>query len=166
MKMVIDPKKVEPVLENAVIKIGNSHRYVIIFFDLLCPFCARMFLENEEVLKEYAERGLITFVMSDFIVHEEAKPLHAMLRCLPSEQRLEFIKETYSDLRKALERANQIHSSSCETNEHILASGYNLLLGVRAVPTAMFFNKLLGRGFVVEGYIPQTNMLEYLRSLF
>jgi Protein-disulfide isomerase len=87
---------IKKLLDLAPVRLGNGDRVVLVFFDLKCPFCAKLFKETEEVLVNMAEKGLITYAMCDFVVHRDAEPFHRALRCVSEEERLQYIREVFS----------------------------------------------------------------------
>ena len=52
---VVKTEVVKKIVEIAPIKVGSGNRAVVVFFDLKCPFCARLFKETEEVMLEMAK---------------------------------------------------------------------------------------------------------------
>ncbi|WP_148682440.1 DsbA family protein [Pyrobaculum neutrophilum] len=61
-------------------KIGMSYNgtwpAAVVFFDLECPYCARLFVHNYTLFQGHK------LVLVDLVVHPEALPAHERLRCL------------------------------------------------------------------------------------
>jgi len=140
---------IDELLARSPIKIGGGDKVVVAFFDLLCPFCRKMFIESEEPLIELAKKSVMTLAFCDFPVHLEAYEMHKHLRCLPEEERLKYVEEVYKSGRRDVKPCNA-DISQCE---EVAAK-----LNIRGVPSTLIYNRRLGRGLLIEGYVP-TNVL-------
>ncbi|ABP51223.1 MAG: thioredoxin fold domain-containing protein [Pyrobaculum sp.] len=148
---------VKRLLEMAPVKIGNSDKAVLVFFDLRCPFCARLFKEAEETLVEMARRGVITLAMCDYVVHKDAEPLHRKLRCTAEDERLKFIAEAFSGKKVEVGDCPEGNLRECER----LAEE----VGVYGTPTIIFYNFAKGRGYIHFGYMSPSEVLEAISAL-
>lgn len=148
---------VKRLLDLAVVKVGNSDKAVLVFFDLKCPFCARLFKETEEILVDMAKRGLVTFAMCDYVVHKEAEPLHRKLRCLSEEERLKLISDVYSGKRVDAGECPEGNLRECEKAAEEV--------GVYGTPTILFYNFAKGRGYIHFGYMSPSDVLDAISSL-
>jgi len=148
---------VNQILQTAPIKMGGGNRVVVMFFDLECPFCARMFLEAEQVLVELASRGKIVYAMCDFLVHPTAEKRHSALRCLPEDKRLETVKKMY--------RGERVELPNCDSADVHMCTELGLKLGVYGTPTVLAFDLNKGIGVMRMGYMTPDQVLELLESL-
>ncbi|MFN3804225.1 MAG: DsbA family protein [Pyrobaculum sp.] len=147
---------VKKLLDNAIVKIGNSNKAVMVFFDLKCPFCAKLFRETDEMLLEIANRGLITYAMCDYVIHKEALPLHKALRCLDERERLKFIKEVFSGKMPEVANCQKDLGECTKLAEEA---------GVYGTPTLLFYDFTRGRGYLHFGYMTLDEVLEAISSL-
>lgn len=148
---------VKKLLDMSVVRLGNGDRAVLVFFDLKCPFCAKLFRETEDVLLELANRGFLTYAMCDYVVHRDAEPLHRALRCLPPEERLKFIKEVFSGRKVEVGDCSGGDLSECEKAAEEL--------GVYGTPTILFYSFAKGRGYLHFGYMRSDEVVEVVSSL-
>ncbi|WP_053240286.1 DsbA family protein [Pyrobaculum islandicum] len=148
---------VKRLLDLAVVKVGNSERVVLVFFDLKCPFCAKLFKETEELLVDMANRGLITYAMCDYVVHRDAEPLHRMLRCISEKERLKFVRDAFEGKRVEIGNCPEGNLRICEKMAEEL--------GVIGTPTLLFYHLAKGKGYIHFGYISPTEILEAISSL-
>ncbi len=155
---VTDMDSIRSLLEAAPIKMGDAPRGIIIFFDLACPFCAKMFKESEEYLLELARAGKITVAFCDFIVHREAEGLHKYLRCLSTvEERLRFMGEVYSGKAAGVGDCDPHGLKRCDELAY--------KLGVRGTPAVLGFNFERRRALLSSGYMTLTDLMEFIDSL-
>jgi protein-disulfide isomerase len=148
---------VKRLLELAPVKLGNSNRLVLVFFDFKCPFCARFFRETEELLVEMAEKGLIRYAICDYVVHRDAEVLHRALRCVPEGERLRYIRNVFN--------GGKVEVRECP--EGILGECMKLAeeVGVYGTPTILFYDFAKDRGYIHFGYMTPGEVLESLSSL-
>lgn len=147
---------VKKLLDNAVVKFGNSNKILMIFFDLRCPFCAKLFRETDEMLVELAYKGLITYAMCDYVVHKEALPLHKALRCLDEKERFKLIKEVFSGKTPEVAECQKDLNACTKLAEEV---------GVYGTPTLLFYDFTKGRGYLHFGYMTPDEVLETISSL-
>ncbi|MFB6490224.1 MAG: DsbA family protein [Thermoproteus sp. AZ2] len=137
---------VQEILREAPIKIGDSNKAVVVFFDLRCPFCARLFRESESYFVELARGGAVTYAMCDYIVHDDAVPLHLMLREVNGvEKRLKLIEDIYS---------GKVKARGKERNKGIACHKLAEELGVFGTPSLLLYDLARGEGKLFSGYIP------------
>ncbi|MEM1598243.1 MAG: thioredoxin fold domain-containing protein [Pyrobaculum sp.] len=148
---------VKKLLELATVKVGNGNRAVVVFFDLKCPFCARLFNETEDVLLEMARKGLVTYAMCDYVVHKDAEPLHKSLRCLNSDERLKFIKEVYN--------GKKVEAGACQADDLKTCEELAERVGVYGTPTILIYDFAKNRGYIHFGYMTAAELLEALSAL-
>ncbi|WP_148682422.1 DsbA family protein [Pyrobaculum neutrophilum] len=148
---------VRRILELASVKVGSGERALVVFFDLRCPFCAKLFRETEEVLLEMAQRGLIIYAMCDYVVHREAEHLHRALRCISEGERLGFIREVFSGKR--------VETGSCPEGNLRECEKVAEEVGVYGTPTLLFYHLGKDRGYVHFGYMSPSEVMETLSSL-
>ena len=146
---------VEQLWQHATVRIGNpSRRVAILFFDLLCPFCKKEVAEIDPLLGA-AERGLIGFALYDLVVHDEAKPHHLNIRCLPEERRLEAIRSFYSGVVYTMLGCN----AQLPPLEPLAR------LGIFATPTTLVYNMEKDVGRIFAGYTPVDKVIEALLKI-
>ncbi len=142
---------IDELLTQSPIKIGGGDKVVVVFFDLLCPFCRKMFIESEEPLLELAKKGIITLAFCDFPVHLEAYEMHKYLRCLPEEDRLKYVEEVYKSGRR--------DAKPCDADifqcEQVAAK-----MNIHGVPSTLIYSRRLGRGILIQGYVPTNTLLD------
>jgi len=155
--VVTNADVVNQILQTAPIKMGRGNRVVIMFFDLECPFCARMFLEAEQVLVELASRGKIVYAMCDFLVHPTAEKKHSALRCLPEDKRLEVVERVY--------KGEKVELPSCNNADVHKCTELGLKLGVYGTPTVVVFDLSKGIGVMRMGYMSADQVLELIESI-
>jgi len=148
---------VKKLLDLAPVRLGNGDRVVLVFFDLKCPFCAKLFKETEEVLVNMAEKGLITYAMCDFVVHRDAEPFHRALRCVSEEERLQYIREVFS--------GKKIETGECPEGNLRECEKVAEEIGVYGTPTILFYSLAKGRGYIHFGYMTPGEVLEAVSSL-
>jgi len=148
---------VKRLLELAPVRLGNGDRAVLVFFDLKCPFCARLFRETDETLVDMAERGLITYAMCDYVVHRDAEPLHRALRCVSEKERLQYIREVFSSRKTEARDCPEGNLRECEKVAEEV--------GVYGTPTLLFYSFSKGRGYIHFGYMTPSEVLEAISSL-
>ncbi len=148
---------VERLLEKAVVRVGNSNKVLVVFFDLRCPFCAKQFQESEEVLLDIAGKNIVTYAMCDYVVHKDAVSLHKSLRCVPAEERLKFIREVFNN--------RIVREVTCPTNDLEECSKLAEEVGIYGTPSLLFYNFSKGRGYIHFGYMEIDRILEVISSL-
>ena len=155
---VTDMDSIRKLLEVAPIRIGDAPKGLVVFFDLACPFCAKMFRESEDYLLELARAGKITLAFCDFIVHREAEGLHKYLRCLPSvEERLRFIGDVYNGKAAGVGDCDAQGLKQCDELAY--------KLGVRGTPAVLGFNFERRRAMLSSGYMTLTDLMEFVDHL-
>jgi len=154
---VVKTDVVKKIVEIAPIKVGGGNRAVVVFFDLKCPFCARLFRETEEVLLEMAKNGLITYAMCDYVVHKDAEPLHKALRCIEAEKRLDFVRKIYS--------GENVKADECPADDLKVCEELAEAVGVYGTPTLLFYDFSKGRGYIHFGYMALDQVLEAISAL-
>ncbi|MBP1449633.1 MAG: thioredoxin fold domain-containing protein [Thermoproteus sp.] len=153
-------EEIGKILNVAPIKIGNSSNILIVFFDLKCPFCARMFNEAESYLLELARKGLLSYVMCDYIVHDDAVVLHAMLREVEgAEARLKFVEDVYN---RRVKDKGGAQTGLRDIECHEIAEA----LGVVGTPALLFYDDNKGEGQLIFGYIPLQLIRKLLFNIF
>lgn len=148
---------VKRLLELAPVRVGNGDRVVVVFFDLKCPFCARLFRETDETLVNMAEKGLITYAMCDYVVHRDAESLHRALRCVPEGERLAYIREVFNGRKAEMRECPEGNLRECEKAAEEV--------GVYGTPTLLFYSFARGRGYIHFGYMSPSEVLEVISSL-
>ncbi|MEM0468951.1 MAG: thioredoxin fold domain-containing protein [Pyrobaculum sp.] len=148
---------VKRLLDMSVVRVGSGDRLVLVFFDLKCPFCSRLFRDTEDILLELANKGVLTYAMCDYVVHKDAEPLHRALRCLSHDERLKFIREVFSGGRVELRDCTVDGLDECEKAAEEL--------GIYGTPTLLFYNFTKGRGYIHFGYMKPEEVIEALGSL-
>ncbi|MGC8993844.1 MAG: DsbA family protein [Pyrobaculum sp.] len=148
---------VKKLIDLAVVKAGSGDKAVLVFFDLKCPFCARLYKETEEILLDMARKGLITFAMCDYVVHRDAEPLHRKLRCLPEEERFKLISDVYS--------GKKVEAGGCPEGNLRECEKLAEEVGVYGTPTLLFYDFSKGRGYIHFGYMPPSDVLDAISSL-
>ncbi|BEP18685.1 hypothetical protein PYJP_20370 [Pyrofollis japonicus] len=85
--------------------IGSGKIHIVIFDDILCPYCARLYKEVMPKLVEFARNNTVTIHIMDFIVHNvpEAVTFHKLLLCYYNKtgdawKYYEIFQQTYSEL--------------------------------------------------------------------
>jgi len=72
---------------------GSGRVVVVEILDALCPYCSLMLAETLDALRELATAGKIRLAVCEMLVHgEESLRVHAAVRCLPPERRLDALK--------------------------------------------------------------------------
>jgi len=155
--VVANMDAVKQILEVAPIKVGSGSRVVVMFFDLECPFCARMFLEAEQVLIELASKGKVVYAVCDFLVHPTAEKKHSALRCLPEDKRLEVVEKIY--------KGEGVELPDCNSGDVHKCTELGLKLGVYGTPTVLAFDLNKGIGVVRMGYMTPDQVLELIEQL-
>ena len=63
---------------------GSGALKVVEFSDFQCPFCARFYQQNNELIQSLIDQNQITYVFKNFPLdfHKEAVPLHRIAQCL------------------------------------------------------------------------------------
>ncbi len=148
---------VKRLLELAPVRVGNGDRVVVVFFDLKCPFCARLFRETDETLVNMAEKGLITYAMCDYVVHRDAESLHRALRCVSEGERLAYIREVFN--------GRKVETRECPEGKLRECEKVAEEVGVYGTPTLLFYSFARGRGYIHFGYMTPSEVLETISSL-
>jgi len=149
---------VKKLLDIAPIKIGSGDKAILVFFDLKCPFCARMFKESEDYLLSLAKSGKAVYAMCDFVVHRDAEALHGYLRCLDDvEKRYEFVKSVFLSRKTPQVKPCGPVPSECKT----LAEE----LGVVGTPSIVVFDFRKSKGLAYFGYLPLGEVMEMVESV-
>lgn len=150
---VAKTESVRRLLDVAPIKLGsNNDRVVAVFFDFKCPYCARLFRETEEYFADLAFRGILTYIMCDYIVHKSAEPLHRALRCIPEEERLEFVAQVFN--------GGEVKVGDCPGESYKECERLAEEVGVYGTPTLLLYDLKKGRGYMHFGYLMQDEVVE------
>jgi protein-disulfide isomerase len=154
--------------ETPVIGSLNAKYYMIVYEDAYCPACAYFYSETLPKLEELIKNNTFALALKNFIVHEDALPIHRNVTALYIATRnsttvLETMKTIYGLLIKGVkpkpEEIAETIKNTIETN--INAEVINKIIegdviearsyGIFATPGFIIWNRELRRGVVIEG---------------
>ena len=190
VEIYFDPK----VPEEDIPVVGNREAPIIlyIFEDYWCPYCAKFYKVNHELITKLINNNTLQLHPLDFIVHRNVAELHALTRCLyeyTGNSSIYFnitldlyygfidkgerptIDTVLGIINKSMsnEMVNKIISCANDKVNEILdeTNSFHDKYGVRATPTLLFWNRETGKGMLIEGYIDEEefkNIIGWLRK--
>jgi len=159
---VREPELVEEVLKSSRFKLGDpsARLAVVVFFDLKCPHCARMFREVDKYLVELAKEGRAQVVFCDYLVHDDAKPLHLFLRCFDRvEEVLNFMDKIYAGF------ISKVIPCREATDDIDVCNDLGERLRVPGTPTIIVYNRASRVGVMRFGSMSLRELEELIRSV-
>lgn len=159
---VKDPELVEEVIKSSRFKLGdpNAELTIIVFFDLKCPHCGRMFREVDRYLVELAKEGRAQVVFCDYLVHDDARPLHLFLRCFDRmDDVLNFMDKIYAGLIKMVVPCKDVSDDIDVLNE------LGERLRVLGTPTVIVYDKVRRAGVVRFGSMSLGDLKRLVESV-
>ncbi len=135
----------------------NANIVLVIFFDVDCPACARMYRECEEYLQKLVREGKVTLYYMDFPVHRGSEYAHVVLRRIfrnNPEVFFEVLRKVYSrqDDKKVIESLKDTNAKPEEVEVVMTCKKIGKDIGVRGTPTILVGIKDKNIGIVMEGY--------------
>jgi hypothetical protein len=161
-------------LEEGVSMGSEGAPTLYILEDYHCPYCAKFYEANANLLLELVKQGKLRVVFVDLVVHPEVAPIHAFTWCLHNTTGNAYLyfnvsrslydlfsKGTSTSLDDAVKAALSLASpdvvnasKACMPRRQgtlqELSSSLRSL-GFTGTPTFVFWNSATGKGLVVEG---------------
>ncbi len=157
--IVLGFEKLLEKLKEYGLKYGSddSNIVLVIFFDVDCPACARMYRDCEEYLRSLVNEGKITIYYMDFPVHKGSEYAHVVLRRIYKnnpEVFLEVLRKVYSrqDDKNVIESLKDYNAKPEEIEIVVTCKKIGKEIGVRGTPTILIGIRDKNMGIVMEGY--------------
>ncbi len=169
-KEILLETHIKPDLRGPSIGSKEAPIKVLIFEDVYCPFCARFYANvMPNLTVNFIKKGIIEFIMKDFIVHRASVPIHEALVCYYErygngtkyymtmsklyELYMKKGQVTLSDVSDILGLNASKLRTLCDASKVLkeeaeLASKY----GVLGTPTFVIWNNDMGKGLILVGY--------------
>jgi len=168
---------------------SNAPLRLYIFEDYYCPYCARLYHDDYDLMMRYIDKDKLRVYFVDLIVHIDALQLHSLTKCLynitgnatlyaeltrllyenyTSSQEKPGLEYLYALASKYVDNATLEKAKACsseESNKIMSASSYYRSQGIRATPTLLFWRADKGMGLLITGYLEPSEFEECISML-
>jgi len=157
--VVVGLDKLIEKLKDLAMRYGPDDAKVVlmIFFDVDCPACARMYKECGDYLQRLVREGKICIYYVDFPVHRGSEYAHVTLRRIYKNNPqafLEVLRKVYmrQDDRDVIESLKDMNAKKEEIDVVMTCKKIGKEIGVRGTPTILIGIRSKNLGIVMEGY--------------